>query len=116
MTGGSAGIGRLNLNSPTLETISLVLPPLAEQAAILQVLTAELRSLESIRKIALALVERCALLDQCLLSRAFRGDLVPQDPNDEPASILLERIRELKAKKADEQRVVGKEAASKMKR
>jgi hypothetical protein len=32
-------------------------------------------------------------LDQALLVKAFRGELVPQDPNDEPASALLERIR-----------------------
>ena len=32
-------------------------------------------------------------LTQSLLAKAFRGELVPQDPNDEPASALLARIR-----------------------
>jgi type I restriction enzyme, S subunit len=32
-------------------------------------------------------------LDQSVLAKAFRGELVPQDPNDEPASILLKRIK-----------------------
>jgi type I restriction enzyme S subunit len=37
-------------------------------------------------------------LDQSILAKAFRGDLVPQDPNDEPASVLLERIQAERAK------------------
>ena len=47
-------------------------------------------------------------LTPALLAKAFRGELVPQDPNDEPASVLLERIRVEKAKQAEEPRRVGK--------
>lgn len=36
-------------------------------------------------------------LDERLLARAFRGELVPQDPNDEPAEGLLARIRAARA-------------------
>ena len=34
-----------------------------------------------------------SILDRSILAKAFRGELVPQDPNDEPAAVLLERIR-----------------------
>jgi type I restriction enzyme S subunit len=39
---------------------------------------------------ARALLDR---LEAAILTKAFRGELVPQDPNDEPATVLLERIR-----------------------
>lgn len=39
-----------------------------------------------------AALKNAELLEQSVLEKAFRGELVPQDPNDEPASVLLERI------------------------
>ena len=36
-------------------------------------------------------------LTQSILAKAFRGELVPQDPSDEPASLLLERIQAQRA-------------------
>jgi type I restriction enzyme, S subunit len=40
-------------------------------------------------------------LDKAILAKAFRGELVPQDPNDEPASLLLKRIRSARAAASD---------------
>ena len=54
---------------------------------------------ESHRAMDLSL-KQSAAQRQNILRAAFSGQLVPQDPNDEPASVLLERIRAKRAAKA----------------
>ena len=44
-------------------------------------------------------------LRKSILQQAIQGKLVPQDPNDEPASVLLERIREEKARLVKEKKI-----------
>ncbi|MEY4807434.1 MAG: hypothetical protein RLZZ206_1823 [Cyanobacteriota bacterium] len=82
-----------NINSKFLSGLPLFLPSLEEQQEIcrraqdLFTLADQLEGrLISARKV----VDR---LTPALLAKAFRGELVPQDPNDEPASLLRERIR-----------------------
>ena len=82
-----------NLNSKEVRAIELNLPSLNEQQEIIrqaELLFAYADHLETHYQSAHTQVER---LVPMLLSKAFRGELVPQDPNDEPASILLERIQ-----------------------
>lgn len=82
-----------NLNIGKIKNFELPLPPLLEQAEIVrrvEALFAFADRLESRYRAARAQVDR---LTPSLLAKAFRGELVPQDPNDEPASALLARIR-----------------------
>ena len=76
-----------------VSALPIPLPPLAEQRRIV----AEVERRLSIVKQGEAAVEeglaRVEGLRQSILKQAFSGKLVPQDPGDEPASALLERIR-----------------------
>ena len=52
--------------------------------------------------------QRNSSLRQSILRQAFTGQLVPQDPNDEPASVLLERIKVERAAGGDEKASQGR--------
>lgn len=61
-------------------------------------------------------MEKIGDLSNTILAKTFRGELVPQDPNDEPASILLERIRQEKERQAVAPKAKPKQKGQKMKR
>ncbi|MDH2357436.1 restriction endonuclease subunit S [Bradyrhizobium sp. SSUT112] len=50
-------------------------------------------------------------MEAAILAKAFRGELVPQDPNDEPASFLLERIKAARTQRAQSQPKRGRKAS-----
>lgn len=82
-----------HISSNDILTTPLPLPALAEQREIvrrIEIAFGWIKRLASEATSARKLIDH---LDQAVLAKAFRGELVPQDPNDEPASVLLERIR-----------------------
>jgi len=81
-----------------LEKVPVPIPPKPEQERIVEEI-ARISSLidDQFRAIEKQLIHAYRLR-QSVLKQAFSGKLVPQDPNDEPASALLERIRAERAK------------------
>jgi type I restriction enzyme S subunit len=88
-------------NGTTVESIELSnlrvyripLPPLEEQIRIVEVVESYLSFIDGLEKIINTNFQQLETFTQSILAKAFRGELVPQDPDDEPASVLLERIR-----------------------
>jgi type I restriction enzyme S subunit len=76
-----------------LAEFAVALPPIAEQQRISDAVDAQLIILNSQEKTLEITNARSSSLRRATLTAAFTGQLVPQDPNDEPASALLERIR-----------------------
>jgi len=89
----SDGVSQSNINAKKLAAYPFELPPIDEQQEIArrsQDLFTLADQLEARLTAARKVVDR---LTPALLAKAFRGELVPQDPGEEPASVLLERIR-----------------------
>ena len=82
-----------HLPQRALQNIGLPLPPIEEQAEIVRRIESAFGWLDRMVADQAAAARLLPKLDAAILAKAFRGDLVPQDPNDEPASALLERIK-----------------------
>ncbi|MBB5411027.1 type I restriction enzyme S subunit [Paraburkholderia sp. HC6.4b] len=82
-----------NVNAQELQTLELPLPSIAAQKERIASIESAFTWIDRLTADATSARKLIDRLDQSLLAKAFRGELVPQDPTDEPASALLERIR-----------------------
>ena len=87
----TAGHQRISLAD--LREFCIPLPPLAEQHRIVAEVERRLSVIQQAEATVEASLGRAERLRQSILKQAFSGKLVPQDPGDEPASVLLERIK-----------------------
>ena len=84
---------------PILLSIPISLPPLLEQRKIIGEIEQRFSVADEIEKTVEDTLKQAERLRQSILKKAFEGKLVPQDPDDEPAYLLLERIKAEKEKK-----------------
>jgi len=80
------------INVPDVAPLRIPLPPLDEQRRIVAEVEQQLSVVDAMAAEIDRALKRSAALRRSILERAFSGKLVPQDPSDEPASALLERI------------------------
>jgi type I restriction enzyme S subunit len=88
------GVSQSNVNATKLAAFEFLLPSVEEQTEIVRLIDHAFAWLDKIATEHARADHLLPKLDQAILAKAFRGELVPQDPSDEPASVLLERIRE----------------------
>lgn len=105
ISAASSTSGLHTLSVSKISALELNIPPVEEQSEIVRrvkKLFAFADRLEERLSQAQAAVQK---LTPALLAKAFRGELVPQDPNDEPASELLKRLQESRTERAPPSRV-----------
>ena len=95
--GGKQTTNLASINKTVLKALPIPCCSPAEQAEIVRILDERLAAAEALQAEIDANFTRAEALRQSILKQAFSGQLVPQNPDDEPATVLLERIKAEKA-------------------
>lgn len=105
----SGAQGKLALKR--INTLPVPLPPIAEQHEIVSIVEVLLSRAETLDRSYQLVKSRVDRLAQSILAKAFRGELVDQNPSDEPADMLLERIKQQQREAPKATRQTSKPAA-----
>lgn len=99
------GVAMVHVTKARMEKTMVPLPTLQAQKLIVKKIDDAFEQLDMIEMLQLQYSNNIASLNNKILDLAIRGKLVPQDPNDEPASVLLKKIAEKKQKLIKEGKV-----------
>jgi type I restriction enzyme, S subunit len=94
------GVAQKKISLGRFSQLAVPLASTAEQSEIVEVTSMALQDADERRRAIDHALRQSAAQRKNILQAAFSGQLVPQDPNDEPASVLLERIRAERAGRA----------------
>ena len=101
-------MNQASINQGDVGETAIPLAPAQEQERILELIVNALESLSAMETGLASSEAELTQLDQSILAKAFRGELVPQDPRDEPASQLLHHIRATREKLEADQKTKKK--------
>ena len=82
-----------NISQSAIRALEIPIPSEYEREIILAKINKDFQAIDRLEQEYQKAIKFLDRLEQSTLAKAFRGEIVPQDPNDEPASILLERIQ-----------------------
>jgi type I restriction enzyme S subunit len=86
-------VARANISLKDVANFPIPLPSIAEQREIVRRVEALFKTADALEARYFKAKAHVDKLTQSILAKAFRGELVPRDPNDEPASVLLECLK-----------------------
>ena len=82
-----------SISKTKVSSLPIPIPPVVEAHEIVRRIESAFARIDRLASETTSARKLIDNLDRSILTKAFRGELIPQDPNDEPASVLLERIR-----------------------
>lgn len=94
-------INQVSINTKEVGALAVPMPPLGEQKRIVAKIESTQSKIQNIESCVSNAETLIGKYKEALLHKAFRGQLIPQDPNDEPASELLNRIKAEQAESTD---------------